>query len=192
MNYLPNYYQVLRVSEFASIEEIKKAYRRESKRCHPDLGGSHDEMILVIEAWEILSDSSKRMEYDQARKSPKNKDAVSRNEVNRRNASKKSQNYPKKWKEFERYMEDLIKDVKNASYGYTYQKTFGIYPKVENSNTGAMFIIVGGILGIILLSPIFASSASTPKMFLMSIIVPAMLGSWLGMLTHQWIKGTIS
>lgn len=192
MNYQVDYYRVLRISERASIEEIKQAYKRESRRCHPDLGGSHSEMILVNEAWEILSDPSKRNDYDKARKSPEDRAAASRNETNRRNASRKSQSYPREWRNFERYMENLTQDIKDASYTYTYQKFLGVYPKIENSISGFLFVLVGGILGIILISPNFISSASTPKIFLLSITVPAMLGAWLGMLAHRWLRGMVS
>lgn len=192
MNYQVDYYRALKISEHASIEEIKQAYKRESKRCHPDLGGSHSEMVLVNEAWEILSNPSKRNDYDQTRKSPQDKAAASRHETNKRNASREAQNYPRQWKNFEKYVDSLIQDIKDTSYTYTYQKLIGVYPTAENSDSGTIFIIAGSVLGIILLSPMFISSASTPKFFLISITIPAMIGAWLGMFLHQWIKKTIS
>ncbi len=63
-----NYYDVLGVSKSASDEEIKKAYRTLAKKYHPDLNqGSADaaeKLKEVNEAYEVLSDKTKRSNYD--------------------------------------------------------------------------------------------------------------------------------
>lgn len=63
-----DFYDVLGVSKDASQDEIKKAYRRLSKKYHPDLNDSPDaeeKFKEVAEAYETLSDESKRSQYDQ-------------------------------------------------------------------------------------------------------------------------------
>jgi DnaJ-class molecular chaperone len=60
-------YQILGVSPQASASEIRAAYRCMAKRCHPDMGGTHEQMLLIIAAWEVLSDPGKKAAHDEAR-----------------------------------------------------------------------------------------------------------------------------
>ena len=62
-----NYYDLLGISKDASNDEIKKAYRDQAKKWHPDLNKDPKapEMARKInEAKEILLDENKRKEYD--------------------------------------------------------------------------------------------------------------------------------
>lgn len=60
-----NYYETLNVSENASQDEIKKAYRILAKEHHPDkTGGDDSNFKKLAEAYEILGDPIKRKRYD--------------------------------------------------------------------------------------------------------------------------------
>jgi molecular chaperone DnaJ len=61
-----NYYEILGVQKGASEDEIKKAFRKLAQQYHPDKkGGDEKKFKEVSEAYAILSDKSKRAQYDQ-------------------------------------------------------------------------------------------------------------------------------
>ena len=62
------YYDRLGVSKDASQDEIKRAYRKMSKKYHPDINkepGAEEKYKEILEAYETLSDAQKRAAYDQ-------------------------------------------------------------------------------------------------------------------------------
>ncbi|KAG9313146.1 hypothetical protein JVU11DRAFT_6596 [Chiua virens] len=59
-----DYYKILGIPKDCSETEIKKAYRRESLKHHPDKGGDEEKFKLVAEAHAVLSDSQRRGRYD--------------------------------------------------------------------------------------------------------------------------------
>lgn len=61
-----DYYEVLQLSPTASSETLERVYRLLAKRYHPDNQdtGDAERFNSVIEAYEVLSDSSRRAEYD--------------------------------------------------------------------------------------------------------------------------------
>jgi len=61
-------YDTLDISQDASAEEIKKAYRRLARKYHPDVNkdaGAEEKFKEINAAYEILSDEQKRRQYDQ-------------------------------------------------------------------------------------------------------------------------------
>jgi len=59
-----SYYKILGVPKTASGAEVKKAFRRESLKHHPDKGGDEEKFKLCNEAYSVLSDEQKRRRYD--------------------------------------------------------------------------------------------------------------------------------
>lgn len=62
-----DYYEVLGLEKNATKEDIKKAYRKLSKKYHPDINkeaDAADKFKEVKEAYEVLSDDQKRDQYD--------------------------------------------------------------------------------------------------------------------------------
>ena len=73
VNHQKDYYQVLGVSEKASFDEIKKAYRKLAVRYHPDKNPSNvkeaeSKFKEISEAYYVLSDEKRRSQYDQMRR----------------------------------------------------------------------------------------------------------------------------
>jgi len=66
-----DYYKALGVSKGASAEEIKKSYRKLARKYHPDANkgdaASEERFKEISEAYNVLSDSKRRAEYDEAR-----------------------------------------------------------------------------------------------------------------------------
>lgn len=62
-----DYYEILGLSRDASEQDIKKAYRKLAKKCHPDVckdDGAEEKFKELSEAYEILADPRKKAAYD--------------------------------------------------------------------------------------------------------------------------------
>ena len=69
-----NYFEILGVDKKASVDDIKKAYRKLARKYHPDISKEKDadkRMAEVNEANSVLSDPEKRAEYDAMRDAPR-------------------------------------------------------------------------------------------------------------------------
>lgn len=62
-----NYYEILGLNTNASIDQIKKAYRKLAKKFHPDVSSeknSEEKFKQILKAYEVLSDPIKKRKYD--------------------------------------------------------------------------------------------------------------------------------
>jgi curved DNA-binding protein len=63
-----DYYKILEINKTASVEDIKKAYRKLARKLHPDMNpndkDAQKKFQLLNEANEVLGDAEKRKKYD--------------------------------------------------------------------------------------------------------------------------------
>ncbi len=71
---MPNYYEILGVTEEASPDDIKKSFRNLALKYHPDKNGNSEEskqkFMRIVEAYEVLSEAHSRKSYDGVQSGP--------------------------------------------------------------------------------------------------------------------------
>ena len=63
-----DYYKIIGVAKDASLDEIKRSYRKLARKYHPDVSKEKDAEVRfkeINEAYEVLKDPEKRQSYDQ-------------------------------------------------------------------------------------------------------------------------------
>ena len=66
----PDYYEVLQITPAATFDEVHKAYRALALQYHPDRNsapGAGSAMAAINQAYSVLSDPTRRREYDRER-----------------------------------------------------------------------------------------------------------------------------
>ena len=61
---MPSYYEILGVEKSATADDIKRAYRKLASKHHPDKGGDTARFQEIQTAYDTLSDTQRRQQYD--------------------------------------------------------------------------------------------------------------------------------
>lgn len=167
------WYEILEVSENASPEVIEKAYKVLVKKYHPDLqtGDSKAEaekkMKQINEAYDILSNSEKRKEYDfelnqlreqeERRKQEKFYTSNQNDNADFMDYVKNRRAYHKRLqKEEEKMQEDLNKEYQNAYENYLQSLGYRIkrgWTKERIRDIFIVLLIMAGIIAILWFIP---------------------------------------
>lgn len=135
-------YELLEVSETASKEIIEKAYKVLAKKYHPDLQKEEDKekaeqkMKQINEAYDVLSDDTKRAKYDEELKVKRQQEEAEKNKSTdfetyqeniNQNYSQQQYNQKATQEELEK-MQQQIKKMQNQ-YEKKYQQAYEGYLK---------------------------------------------------------------
>jgi hypothetical protein len=180
---LPNYYFDLDIPANADLQSIKKAYRAKAIVSHPDHGGSHEAMLRINEAYEILGNPVSRRHYDEARTNKYNQAVQLQARADAAQAKQQAKEYPREWTDFETW---LANDFMNAKYGQE-----GIWPTVENSSSGSLFILIGIFAGAIA-AFIFLGNVFNGRDFIYSVLLGGAGGGFVGQWIHKQVGKSMS
>jgi curved DNA-binding protein CbpA len=140
-----SYYEILGLPETADLTAIKSAYRRRSLECHPDRGGTHEQMLLLNEAFEILANPETRRRYDALRQQTITSLEISKAHEDAAHARAHAEQYPRDWQQFESWADKVCRDFTRAEYDEG-----GRITNIEATHSGLLFAIIGGGLGLAL------------------------------------------
>src|ERR1035437_9256073 len=144
---IPDYYQILDISTDALISDIKCAYRQKAMKYHPDHNGgsTHEKMLQINEAFEVLSNLTLRQQYDCARAHPNDSKAQEKAAANATQAREQAQHYPRDWTEFESWLNGVVIDFTNVDYSSHENGGLFSLPSEGKSNSLFVFMITGAI-----------------------------------------------
>lgn len=166
-------YEILEVSESASKEVIEKAYKVLAKRYHPDLQlpenkqMAEQKMKQINEAYDILSDDSKRKAYDEKLKSQReaeNREKIEQNQYRQQGMSPEELKYRemqrKKYEEQLRHQQEQMQrqmeqQYENAYYNYLRSLGYRIKESWTWEKTKKMILTLLIMAGILLILWIF-------------------------------------
>lgn len=160
---MKNYYEILNIPFNASLEAIKKAFRKQALQYHPDRNNSKDasqKFQEIYEAYEILSDNVKRQKYDKLYsvlfsdeiKEIKIEKDVQDFEEMVRETEKRSEQFSKmKYEDLEIYLRLIFKNIPDLMLTI-FVFIVGVFMSiVPFTMEGLMPIILGLIIGVPLL-----------------------------------------
>jgi curved DNA-binding protein CbpA len=130
-----DYYKILGISQNATPEQIRQAYRMKAKMYHPDINKNPDAKILfqlLNEAYQILTNPEKKRWYDFKLKYPSTT-GLKPQPDNRRTTT-----YESYYRAYTRYQQERNEEKEHAKYRKTLLDNFLFY-----------FLIVSGFMAII-------------------------------------------
>jgi len=166
-----DYYFELSIPFNADLEAIRKAYRQKAFAAHPDHGGSHEAMLRINEAYEILSNPVSRLHYDEARANQYNQAAQQQAQADTTQARHHAEQYPHQWTDFESW---LARDFTEAQYGQ-----WGWLPTAGKSSSGVLFIIIGLVAGGIAAYALAEADYLNGRSLILVVALGGIAGQWI-------------
>ncbi len=121
-----DYYQILGISKEATADDIKRAYRGLARQYHPDLNpgdkAAEEQFKLLGEAYDVLSDSDKRSQYEEYSRYWNQKGFKGWGKFGKRNgrASTAEAEYSA-FEDFDNFVEQLLKRHKQGDEAVAWQ-----------------------------------------------------------------------
>ncbi|WP_346289652.1 J domain-containing protein [Sphaerothrix gracilis] len=116
-----NYYEILEVSKGASVEEVKRAYRRLARQYHPDMNpgdkSAEERFKQLGEAYEVLSDPERRSQYEEFSSFWKQKGFRGRKGANGRGGLSLEDLDFGEFRDFNSFVDQLLNRRREASNG---------------------------------------------------------------------------
>ncbi len=169
---IPDLYAGLGVSPSATQEQIKVAFRRRSKQCHPDAGGTQDAMVELLQAYEILSDPEVRRQYDAFRQDPENPKWWGEYDSAGQSARDTYAAYGQSWDDLIRWVDGRSSQIQSTAAGRVASSAIGgvVVGAVVGTGFGWFFgidwwmgLILGSVLGLISGGMVARSRESGPS-----------------------------
>jgi len=179
-----DYYKILGVTRDATFDAIKMAYRKRAMQYHPDRGGTHEEMLRINEAWQVLSNPQLRKNYDYARSHRDNAEAQRTTSADAAAARARAESYPQNWDDFAVWIDSVFEE-----YGKDNNVIFGLkYPSAGRSILGWVFILGGAAAGLYAASLLLSDKGLERWQIFVGIAL-IVAGAWLGAVIHKFAKG---
>jgi curved DNA-binding protein CbpA len=175
-----DYYAILGVEPSVDLATLKQAFRIKVRECHPDRGGTHERMVLVNEAWQILSDPDIRQRYDEALRQGPDSSAENKAAADANEARRKAEANTVTWDTVDSFLNDFT----NTTYSSQPDDNGWFWP-TANSATGWGFITGGSVLGLLL--PVYLFQ----KWLVFSMIFVWVIGGWMALFVGAWIGVSI-
>lgn len=135
-----DYYQILNVDRNAPQEQIKKAYRKLSRKYHPDNAGeqAREQFDKVQEAYSVLGDEEKRVVYDE-RLSGGEKDDKSGRKSTHGESARQSESKEDYYKDLATFYTGAYKNSFENFFGKGMKKQTGQVSGARPMNTDTLF-----------------------------------------------------